>query len=205
MFRFGLYVIQLKLNLKSYGHILDTAALLRLSLNEVGSSKLMVHHSDNTTEELSSSSLVKCSNSLEVDEGLSLCSSPDEMQSVECHLSNRSAFYRCWISTFNFLFSLHISNCFDYPSSVHARLWAREKVLLRYHSLLVKNYQIQKATVFLVLQRMYSCGLLKWVMCYSLSLNLQKQILFSLNLLAAYFDFPLEISGLSTFPFYVYD
>ncbi|XP_031739028.1 uncharacterized protein LOC101217493 isoform X1 [Cucumis sativus] len=68
----------------------DTAALLRLSLNEVGSSKLMVHHSDNTTEELSSSSLVKCSNSLEVDEGLSLCSSPDEMQSVECHLSNSS-------------------------------------------------------------------------------------------------------------------
>ncbi|TYK25173.1 PWWP domain protein [Cucumis melo var. makuwa] len=68
----------------------DPAALLRLSLNEVGSSKLMVNHSDNTNEELSSSSLVKCSNSLEEDEGLSLCSSPDEMQSVECRLSNSS-------------------------------------------------------------------------------------------------------------------
>ncbi|CAK9323137.1 unnamed protein product [Citrullus colocynthis] len=67
-----------------------TSALPRLSLNEVGSSKLLVNHSDNTNEELSSSSLVKCSNSLGEDEELSLCSSPDEMQSVECGLSDSS-------------------------------------------------------------------------------------------------------------------
>lgn len=57
-----------------------TAALPQFSLN----------HSDNTNEELSSSSLVKCSNSSGEDDELSQCSSPDDIQSVECRLSESS-------------------------------------------------------------------------------------------------------------------
>lgn len=77
--------------------MLGTAVLpRRLSLNEVRSSELIVNHLDNTNEELSSSSLVKYSNS-SVEE-LSQCSSPDEIhaveiESVECPLSDRCAFY----------------------------------------------------------------------------------------------------------------
>lgn len=63
--------------------MLGTAAFPQFSLN----------HSDNTNEELSSSSLVKCSNSSGEDDELSQCSSPDDIQSVECRLSERSACY----------------------------------------------------------------------------------------------------------------